>query len=469
MASQSATAGDYVTSSTEQCKETGIGAKPPTHAITVPGQTDQSGCVPPNKPLQSALHVATKIEENSQKPSPDENLKPPNTVGKHTSQTNSEALVKWAVTYSEDGLVLNQYPWKCELTVKLDWIQPLEINIWSKKVRNYHVFSTPKELTPIISDLKGYGLCKRPIKVEPQMEHVSEDKTDQFIDHAQALIDTAKTFVTKPVGRKQPKKQPAAKPVKSGKDPTALDVLHVMSMNKLTTLHAETDGSNCPSDADPITPKCRKIKCKMCMEIFGSVKDLNIHHKQDHGIVKCEKCEKYFSTQSSLDKHSYTHGELKFNCELCGKCFPFESRLDQHMLVHINNKLSCPKKSCDKQFKSIGDLNQHVRSHTKGGWYYCDHCDYKNKDKWNTDWHMRTHRTTEESRYECDKCGKKCILAPSSNDTMNRAANCNIVIVIFRMVLPKDPRHVETTLFCCNFHLCATVLKYRSLLSNQCT
>ena len=100
----------------------------------------------------------------------------------------------------------------------------------------------------------------------------------------------------------------------------------------------------------------------MCSEIFGSIKDLNIHHKQDHGIVKCTICNKYFSTQSSLDKHSYTHGELKFNCELCGKCFPFQSRLDQHMLVHINNKLSCPKKSCDKQFKSIGDLNRHMNS-----------------------------------------------------------------------------------------------------------
>ena len=94
LTSQSATAGDHITSSTEQCKETGIIAKPPTHAITVPGQTDQSGCIPSSKPLKSALHVSTKIEENSQKPSPDENLKPPNAAGEHTSQTNSEALVK---------------------------------------------------------------------------------------------------------------------------------------------------------------------------------------------------------------------------------------------------------------------------------------------------------------------------------------------------------------------------------------
>ena len=257
------------------------------------------------------------------------------------------------------------------------------------------------------------------------MEDLSEDKMDQLIDHAQALIDMAKTFVTKPVGCKQPKKQPAAKPVKSGKEPTALDVLHEMTMNKLTTLHVEMDSSNRPNYADPNIPKRRKIKCKMCTEIFGSVKDLNTHHKQDHGIVKCEKCEKYFSTQSSLDKHSYTHGELKFNCELCGKCFPFESRLDQHMLVRINNnKLSYPKKSCDKQFKSVGDLNRHVRSHTKEGWYYYDHCDYKNKDKRNTGSHMRTHSTAEESYYECDKCGKK--MRFSTQFKQHREQGCKV-------------------------------------------
>ena len=45
----------------------------------------------------------------------------------------------------------------------------------------------------------------------------------------------------------------------------------------------------------------------MCEEIFSSVKDLNLHHKQDHGIVKCTKCDKYLSTQLSLDKPSYSH------------------------------------------------------------------------------------------------------------------------------------------------------------------
>ena len=84
----------------------------------------------------------------------------------------------------------------CELNVKLDHIQPTEIDIWSKKVGDYHVFNTSKEVTPIISEVKGYGLHKRPIKVEPPMDDLNEDNTDQLIDQAQALIDTAKKFVT---------------------------------------------------------------------------------------------------------------------------------------------------------------------------------------------------------------------------------------------------------------------------------
>ena len=184
-------------------------------------------------------------------------------------------------------------------------------------------------------------------------------------------------------------------------------MLQDMTTAKLRPLHVETDGTTRQSELVANPPKLRKIKCKMCAETFISVKNLNVHHKQDHSVVKCNKCDKYFSIQSSLDKHNYSHEELRFNCELCGKCFPFWSRLDQHMTTHINKKLACPKKSCDKEFKNIWDLNCHMNAHTKGGWYHCEHCDYKNKDKRNTDSHMRTHSTEADYRYECDKCGKR--------------------------------------------------------------
>ena len=210
LASQSTSVGDHETSSMDHCKVTGIVAKSPTQAEAVPPKTDSSVSRSFSKHPQPALHVATKSEDISPKPSPDESLKPPSNAGQCTSQTNNDVHVKRVVTCPEDSLVLIHYPWKCKLNVKLDRIQPLEIDIWSNNLRNYHVFNIPKEVTPIISDVKGYGLRKRPIKVELQGDDLNEDKTDPLIDHAKALIDMAKSFVSKPVGHKQPRKQPIA-------------------------------------------------------------------------------------------------------------------------------------------------------------------------------------------------------------------------------------------------------------------
>ena len=122
------------------------------------------------------------------------------------------------------------------------------------------------------------------------------------------------------------------------------------------------------------------------------------------------------------------------------------------MLTHINNKLSCPKKSSDKKFKGTGDLNHHIKTHTKGSWYCCDKCDYKNKDKCNTDSHMRTHNKEDEGRYECDKCGKKCISAPSSKGIVNRDVKCKAIhCILFLFYTPSlevylETLHVGTTL-----------------------
>ena len=145
----------------------------------------------------------------------------------------------------------------------------------------------------------------------------------------------------------------------------------------------------------------------MCEDSFNSVRELNLHHKEDHGVVKCDECEKAFNTQSSLDKHRYVHKDLPFACDACGNRFPFQSRLDQHMLVHLHNKLACPVTTCSKEFKGQGDLNRHIRTHKKGGWHYCTKCDYKNKDKRNTNSHMKVHLPEGEEPYECAKCNKK--------------------------------------------------------------
>ena len=89
-------------------------------------------------------------------------------VTAQASQSDTEIKdhipAKQPVSCPEDSLLLVQYPSKLELNVKLNHIQPLEIAIWSNKVGDYHVLTKPKEVTPIISEVKGYGLHTRPIK-----------------------------------------------------------------------------------------------------------------------------------------------------------------------------------------------------------------------------------------------------------------------------------------------------------------
>ena len=86
-----------------------------------------------------------------------------------TTVTKDLTAAKRLVTCPEDSLVLLQYPWKRKLNIKLDNIQPLKIDIWSNRVRDYHVFTKSKEVTPVISEVKGYGLhVQDQLKLSPQ-------------------------------------------------------------------------------------------------------------------------------------------------------------------------------------------------------------------------------------------------------------------------------------------------------------
>ena len=329
-------------------------------------------------------------------------------------------------TCPEDGLVLSQYPWTKIAAIKLDRLSSLTIDLWCNKISDYYQY-VPVEL-PVkreIVTLPDSEVNTSVNTTQPSLtgeENNYDADTDVDIDnllhHAKTLVQQVKvelnTGCVKPDTPKSVTQTSKKRKHASHVETTAAVTIpkkkrkpssRVETASALDALHHETLARLKPVGEAP-PKRDRTIKCRLCTKTFSTTRDLNNHHREEHGIVDCPQCEKKFTNQSSLDKHLYSHRELKYVCDLCGKRFPFESRLVQHSIVHINKRHQCPVKRCTKEFKGIGDLNQHIDTHKKGNWHRCEYCPYKNKDKRNTDSNMRTHKKEDDSTYECDKCHK---------------------------------------------------------------
>ena len=273
---------------------------------------------------------------------------------------------------------------------------------------------------------------------------------------ANKLILKAKLFTTKPVTKKYPvldtKGKPSLVTVHVETPTTAESEVHVETYNGSTDEYKTPElpvatGNATSSNVQTVPtgsakPKSKRGKvsiksyvlkkknkapctayCKLCEFSGPSVRALNEHHQADHGIQFCPVCNKGFNTQTSLDKHSYVHGENKFMCDTWGKSFPFSSRLEQHKLTHKDVRLFCMKTTCGKYFKSVGDLNRHVSTHNATILYYCDFCTYSNVDKRITESHMHTHIKGNEW-YSCPLCGKTFHF--STQKLRHKRDGCNI-------------------------------------------
>ena len=241
---------------------------------------------------------------------------------------------------------------------------------------------------PTVLHVKGYGLrtgSKRKlsqVETEPDTKTIpkftSTESTSQLIARANKLINKVSAALDITPDTPQ---QPA---MVSGSAPAPLPNV----------------GTQVPSK--------RTVRCKLCSFSSDSVRGLNVHHKEDHGIVTCMICGKNFETKTSLDKHMYCHIKNNaFCCEECGQSFPFKSRLIQHQIIHTSKLFMCKHDPCEKGFKNKGDLNRHMKSHSNI-WYNCRTCTYRNKDKRNRDSHERTHEEEGKGleRYSCEHCGK---------------------------------------------------------------
>ena len=131
--------------------------------------------------------------------------------------------------------------------------------------------------------------------------------------------------------------------------------------------------------------RIRTYKCheENCIFTGKSLHELNEHHVDLHGEVKCTGYDKMFKTPSSMKHHAYCHGELKFICDICNKGFAFESELKFHCTVHQTVYFfHCVAKNCGKSYKSSNELNKHAQKHLGVTWD-CNVHDYSTDYRWN--------------------------------------------------------------------------------------
>ena len=110
----------------------------------------------------------------------------------------------------------------------------------------------------------------------------------------------------------------------------------------------------------------RSFKCSVenCNKVFGAVKDLNQHHRDNHPPVKCDMCTKYFSCPNEMLKYKYKHYEIMFECAVCEQGFTFESQFKAHKMKHRKSPgYQCIK--CKKWFMRRSELTAHLTTHGK--------------------------------------------------------------------------------------------------------
>jgi len=130
--------------------------------------------------------------------------------------------------------------------------------------------------------------------------------------------------------------------------------------------------------------RLEKFKCEKCNLIFGAQSALKYHddnvHKKINRVV-CELCGKSYNTKLSLRSHILlVHEKRKdHKCEQCNACFTFKPELMKHIRgVHEGQKDNICS-TCGRAFFQIKSLKDHIKTvHDK---QYDFHCDYENCDK----------------------------------------------------------------------------------------
>lgn len=152
--------------------------------------------------------------------------------------------------------------------------------------------------------------------------------------------------------------------------------------------------------------------CEICDESFKKNWQLNRHKKVFHLNVKnyvCTYCNRGFKQLYHLQEHITSHtGERKFKCDICHKTFSRMSSQRKHMKAHEAAPGEKSKKSpflcsiCGKKFPYSNGAQRHMRTHSDDRRFECKICGNKFSQTTHLRVHLRTH--TGEKPYPCKLC-----------------------------------------------------------------
>lgn len=150
-------------------------------------------------------------------------------------------------------------------------------------------------------------------------------------------------------------------------------------------------------------------ECKVCRRRFRKLVYLESHLKTHiNGSMECVKCSIRFGSESHLVDHMYyVHGQKKvLMCDKCNRCFSSPTSLKTHKEMEHRDDKDCPEvcKVCGEKYPSKLCLKRHLLTHVKA--YPCSYCQRKFTSKSYVDTHINMVHTKENS-FVCSACSKE--------------------------------------------------------------